>query len=163
MPRLKARISLDQRPPQIRRSKLIEQFACKHSLNNNKRVSRASYLHQPPGNHLLLTRACVMLWRHKIHVWQIVVDRAEVGKKERGLESVVAKRRYSVYQQDSLVVAQNPTFEEQRRALAANAKDPVKSKDYKQRSNNAIKLSLSARQPEPKAACIALFVLGVGR
>jgi hypothetical protein len=48
---------LDQRPPQIRRSKLIEQFACRHSLNNNKRVSRASYLHQPPGNHLLLTRA----------------------------------------------------------------------------------------------------------
>jgi hypothetical protein len=72
--KLKARVRLDQRARQIKLPKLIQQFACRPSVNNSRRASCGRYLHRPPDNRLLLTLVCRMLWQHKIHVSQIAVD-----------------------------------------------------------------------------------------
>src|SRR5258707_4974695 len=58
--KLKARVRLDQRARQIKQPKLIQQFVCRHSPDNNKRVNRASSLRRPPDDRLLLTPVCRM-------------------------------------------------------------------------------------------------------
>jgi hypothetical protein len=86
--RLKVRVRLDQRAPQIKRSKLIERFACRPSVNNNRRASRAGYLRHPPASRLLLTPVCRMLSQRKTSVSQIAVDwtaRQRVGPNSYSL------------------------------------------------------------------------------
>jgi hypothetical protein len=86
--RLKVRVRLDRRAPQIKRSKLIERFACRPSVNNNRRASRAGYLRHPPASRLLLTPVCRMLSQRKTSVSQIAVNwtaRQRVGPNSYSL------------------------------------------------------------------------------
>jgi hypothetical protein len=80
--KLNARVRADQRARRIKLPKLIEQFACRLSLNNNKPVSRASYPRLPPDNPMFPIPVYKTLSRHRINASQIAAE-SHLAVKDR--------------------------------------------------------------------------------
>jgi hypothetical protein len=66
----------------INRAKLIHPSVPLFSISNNRRVSRASYLHRRPGNPMFPILVCGMQSRHRINASQRVAEQiARSGHK----------------------------------------------------------------------------------